>query len=120
MPTWPSTLPQQVLQRGYSQGFGDNVIRSPADSGAEKRRRRFTSVVDPLNCYVRITIDQIEILKTFYRDDIKSGALAFDFPDPLSATDPPATLRVAFRSPPRWRNIGGIHFDVQLRLGIQP
>ena len=42
MPAWPGTLPDFVLRDGYEEGFKNLVIRSQQDSGATKRRRRFS------------------------------------------------------------------------------
>ena len=117
MPTWPTSLPQNLIRRGYREGLPDNVIRTSVDAGPEKRRRRFTAAVRPLSGKIAMSSTEIETLRAFFREDIGDGALAFDFPNPFDATE---TLSVVFARPPSWTNAGGDVYDVTLELEIQP
>ena len=117
MPDWPESLPQQFLQRGYVEGFGDNVIRSPVDAGIEKTRRRFTAVARPLTGRMLLTKAQLDTFRTFYTDTIGDGSLEFDFPKP---NEPDETYTVKFRSAPSWSNPGGNNYDITLELNILP
>ena len=60
---------------------------------------------------------QLDLLKTFFLDDIGSGALSFDFPSPR---DPGTTLTVVLSKPPAWTNSGGDNYEVTLEMEIQP
>ena len=115
MPTWPLSLPQQLLQRGYRESLADNVIRTSVDAGPEKRRPRFTAAVKPLSGSMTMTSAQLDTLEIFVDDDIASGALAFDFPAPR---DQATMLSVALKQPPGWTNLGGDNYEVNLEMEI--
>ena len=117
MPTWPLSLPQQLLQRGYRESLVDNVIRTSVDAGPEKRRQRFTATVRPLSGGMIMSSAQLDTLMTFYNDDIASGALAFDFAAPR---DQATMLSVVLKQPPGWTNLGGDNYAVNLEMEIQP
>jgi len=96
MPTWPTTLPQFALRSGYAEGFKQTVLRSPMDSGATKRRARFTNAPTDLNITIPLTDAEILTFKTFYEDELSNGALSFTFPHPRLKTD----VTVVFKSDP--------------------
>ena len=62
--------------------------------------------------------DQLQGLKNFIRDDLARGANTFDFPDPDSATEPQATIRVKIA--PIEYGVEGIRSLVSIRFNIQP
>ena len=117
MPSWPTSLPQQILQRGYNESLADNVLRTPVDAGPEKRRQRFTAAVRPLSGSMIMTNAQLDTMMTFFDTDIGSGSLAFDFNAPR---DQATTVSVVFQRPPAWTNIGGDSYQVTLEMDIQP
>ena len=117
MPSWPASLPQQLLQRGYRESLANNVIRTSVDAGPEKRRQRFTAAVRPLSGSMTMTSAQLDTLMIFYDEDIASGALAFDFKPPRDQTN---TVSVVFRQPPSWTNLGGDTYAVTIQMEIQP
>ena len=117
MPSWPASLPQRILQRGYRESLTDNVIRTSVDAGPEKRRKRFTAAVRPLSGSMTMTSAQLDTMMTFYDTDIGSGSLAFDFNAPR---DQATTISVAFQRPPAWTNLGGDSYQVNLEMDIQP
>lgn len=117
MPSWPSTLPQDLSREGYEEGLGDNVVKSKNDAGPPKRRQRYTGAEDPLVGTMLMTSAQIEIFKSFINDDISYGADAFDFPALLGAT---GTIPVAFKTLPKWTNVRGDLYRVSLDFLIQP
>lgn len=82
MPAWPSTLPDFVLREGYEEGFKKLMLRSQMDSGAAKRRKRFTDGPEPSNFPVEFTSDELDAFKTFLEDDLAGGALSFTKPHP--------------------------------------
>ena len=117
MPSWPTSLPQRLSQRGYRESLADNVIRTPVDAGPEKRRQRFTAAVRPLSGSMIMTNAQLDTMMTFFDTDIASGSLAFDFNAPR---DQATTLSVVLQRPPAWTNLGGDSYEVNLTLDIQP
>ncbi len=77
MADWPLDLPQFVLRDGYEEGFKDLVIRTKMDTGAAKRRRRFSDGPEEHKFPMTLTNDELDIFKTFYEVDLASGALSF-------------------------------------------
>jgi len=88
---WPSELPQQVLQDGFSDTPGNGVIRSDTDTGYPFIRRRFTATVDTYNIAMAMTFDQYLIFRNFVKNTpnhptlpgIAGGSVRINFPDPV-------------------------------------
>ncbi len=140
MPTWPTSLPQYLLTRNYSETALNLVIRTTMDAGPAKVRRRFTAGVRPVGGLLVLTDDQVGVLDGFFLNDCAGGAVAFswtmqresedtDAPtdtDAISDTDiglpkcwEPATFR--FMKPPQYQDTGdGKHYEVTLSLEIMP
>lgn len=85
-PAWPSTLPAPIADTTaqYAPTL-DNVHSTSMETGAPKRRRRFTDVPETFNCTLKLTGAQCAILQTFKRTtladvgnftwlDVRSGA----------------------------------------------
>lgn len=55
-PTWPSTL-QQAPDLGSAnyEPIAENILSTQMETGAPKRRRRFTSVPPKLTCTITCT-----------------------------------------------------------------
>ena len=49
-PTWPATLPSPIDESLNYAPLVDNVITSNMETGAPKRRRRFTAAPEALTC----------------------------------------------------------------------
>lgn len=82
-PSWPTTLPP-MLQSGASvKPAVDNVIKTGMETGAPKRRRRFTWVPDTVTVTLCITSAQKSTLETFKRTTV-SDVLPFDYVDPFT------------------------------------
>lgn len=77
MPSWPTTLPEFVLREGFREGFKDLVIRSKMDTGASKRRRRFSDGPEEHKFPLFLTSAELDIFKEFYETELASGALSF-------------------------------------------
>lgn len=77
MAVWPSSLPDFVLRNGYEEGFKKLAIRSRMDSGATKRRRRFSDSPESYKFPIHFTSSELDIFKVFYEDDLAGGALSF-------------------------------------------
>ena len=78
LPTWPAApFPQFVLRQGFQEGFKDLVKRTPMDTGAPKKRKRF-SAGEEKNVYpVELDSDQVDEFKTWYYNTVAGGALNF-------------------------------------------
>jgi len=118
MAVWPASLPQQVFRDGFQEQIVPAVaIRSKMDSGATKRRRRFTTGPRMMNVTVNMDDTQLATFQTFYNTTLDGGTAPFTFPDPR-LTSP---ITVAFAQEPRSvRPEGATTYLVQLLLEIQP
>ncbi len=74
---WPTTLPDFVLRAGYAEGFKNLVIRTKMDTGATKRRRRFSDGPEAHKFPMHFTSAELDIFKDFFENTISSGALSF-------------------------------------------
>ena len=120
--TWPASLPQELLQRGYSQREGDNVLRSQTDVGPPKRRRRFTAAIGKLSGQLMLNHADLATLLNFYKNDLKDGSLSFLFPDPLRPSSGQRMndmITVSFAGVPSRSSIGAL-FLVSLRFDVEP
>ncbi len=82
METWPTTLPQWVLQEQYSEWYKDPVIRTEMDAGPTKERLRYTAVPQVFTISIVVTQDQMNAFETFYKNNIAFGALPFEWRHP--------------------------------------
>lgn len=81
MPSWPATLPAAPLMNGLGMTPQPNVISFGTEVGPGKVRRRSTARVSALAAGLLLTQDQLEDFLAFFRDDLKDGALSFDWTD---------------------------------------
>lgn len=80
--TWPAELPQQFLVESYQRTSPENRHRSSVDGAVKKQRRKYTNVAQPFSGEMIMTADQRDSFWTFFRDNLKWGVLAFNFPTP--------------------------------------
>lgn len=116
MPAWPATLPDTLLQRGYSEQRQSAVVRSDNDAGPAKVRRRFTSAVRTISGTLTLPAALVETLDNFHVTDCDEGALAFDWTHPRTGVA--ATLR--FTAPPIYSPLSGQYYSVALALEVLP
>lgn len=83
IPTWPGTLPQ-VVERGFTENIGMNILRTPMDAGPAKQRRR-SKRPDTLNVSFQMTTAQVAILETFVSTTL-AGTSRFTFTHPRKLT----------------------------------
>lgn len=120
MPTWPGSLPQHQFI-GTTREDRDAVVRTEMDAGPPTRRNRYTAISTKIEAVIMLRGDQLSDFEAWYRNDLKNGALDFDWTDP--ATDQTATF--AFQKPPKWTLEKGGSTDDRLwsailELEIQP
>jgi len=99
MPAWPGTLPQYFNIAGYSEEPADNAIRTPMETGDIKIRRRFTGQYDIISGAIDMSAAQFETFKTFWRDDLKDGSLAFDWVHPTTRANASFKAMTKYRAP---------------------
>lgn len=116
MPSWPSILPQHLLEQGFSEALADRVIETPVEAGQAKRRPRYTVNNRMFTGSVAMTLQEREAFEDWFENDLMGGALPFDWVHPIYRT--PAAFR--FRKPvPKFTVRGDAHIVV-LGLEEQP
>ena len=109
--TWPSSLPQEFLRRGYGQEPADNTHRFPVDEGPPLRRPRSAASGTVYRGIMNMTPDQWAAFEEFYDDDLNGGAAEFELRRPLGGN----RIAVRFLRTPQ-RSPRGANWDVSMRL----
>jgi len=117
VPSWPTTLPQQLFVNGYSQSFAETTIKSDMDAGPAKVRRRFTAGVEPVSGTMVMTAAQLTMLETFYNTTLLGGSLRFSWTKPPAHT---AACEMRFTESPSWTAVEPEVYEVSLSLEILP
>lgn len=114
-PTWPTTLPQYVLESGYQETTQDQTTETQMEAGPAKIRRRFTKSLKKFQVSMFLTSAQATTFETFWQTTCKGGSIPFDWKHPR--TQAAATLR--FRTPaPQYSVSGGVNVIVQFNMEL--
>jgi hypothetical protein len=117
MATWPATLPQAVIGRGFSETLPDLVLRTPVESGPAKSRRRLSYNVRPTTATIIVTQAQAAIFDTFYNTDLEGGALSFDWISQRTG----AAVSLRFTGVPKITNLSKrAYWEIAMQLEILP
>lgn len=116
MPAWPASLPQYVLVDGYGEEPPELLVESPMEAGPATTRRRFTAGESRIACRIAVTGAQKTALETFFKDELKSGAVPFDWVHPVSRD----AVVMRLRRPSFSAEPGGASFIAALELLVQP
>lgn len=79
--TWPASLPQNILQRGFREKEQPQHARSQMDVGPAKMRRRYTAPIKIVNATILVDSTQKAALETFYSTTLGGGVLDFTWKD---------------------------------------
>lgn len=115
--TWPAELPQKFLAEGYSRAAANNLLRSSADIGPGKTRRRSSAGPQPLSGNLSMKSAQLETFKAFFKNDLKDGALRFNWIDPDDGVTP---VEMRFTREPSWVKSSVSRWVVSMQLEILP
>lgn len=115
VPIWPTTLPVEMLMRGYNQTAANVLLRSSVDAGPAKVRRRFTAGVQPVTGNLLLTGAELAYLRTFYDTTLLGGSLRFTWREPVTLT----SKEFRFTSPLKWSCADG-YYEVSLELEMLP
>lgn len=110
--TWPTALPQYVLQQGFREQMPDTLLETQMEAGPAKSRRRYTTGYRQFGVALAMTATQRAIFDSFFVTTLKGGSLPFDWKDPV--TQAAATFR--FRKPAPSFGIRGETHIVQFVL----
>jgi hypothetical protein len=75
---WLATLPQCPLPYDGGETLGNNYAEFPTDvRSVPMRRQRSTTTIDTLQMVFPMSRDQVVSFKSYYRNDLRGGALPF-------------------------------------------
>ncbi|CAB4122388.1 hypothetical protein UFOVP32_16 [uncultured Caudovirales phage] len=115
--SWPTSLPQYVLENGYSESLEDQTIETQMDTGPAKIRRRFTTTIRKFVIAVQLDPTQMAVFEDFYLTTLAGGSLPFDWVHPRTR----AAKTFRFRKPtPQVSMIGGFYSRVSMNLETVP
>lgn len=115
MPTWPASLPQcPVLP--VQETPQNNVAAFQPFVGDAKTRRRSTANGAMLGATFAILRSQLATFDVFYGDDLKDGALAFDWRHPVTGV----TQSWKFEAPPQKTWVAPTRVLIAVRLRMLP
>lgn len=115
VPSWPTTLPVELLMKGYSQTSPDVLLRSSVDVGPAKVRRRCTAAVQVITGNLLLSESELGYLRTFYDTTLLGGSLRFTWLEPVTRV----AKEFRFTSPIKWNSNDG-YYDVNLELEMLP
>lgn len=120
MPAYPLTLPQAPLLSGFTHTERETAIRSAVSFGPPMVRQRATAALQPISCGTKaLSLAQKEILRAFFTDDLKGGALTFTWPA-LSAHTGGGVGNFEMVAPPEFVALGLGRWRASLQLVRQP
>lgn len=118
MPTWPSSLPQKVQVEQFSHEIGTGAVRTEMEAGPDFQRRRSTAAPESFRGRIWLTAAEYETFRTFWRDELGDGALAFDWQHPVTLNA--ARVQFDVTSPPRVSAVSGEQFALTMQFEVLP
>ena len=110
---YPTSLPEFVLEEGYSEKLNDQTIESQMESGSVKVRRRFTKQIRKFSIVLMLNESQLATFEDFWQNSLNGGSLPFDWLHPLTRQ----SLTLRFRNPaPSYTPAGGAYMRVSMVL----
>lgn len=119
MATWPATLPDYFLARGFSEGMPDLRVESEMDEGPPYYRRWGTGDTYPVSGTIIMTKAQVATFKTFVNDTLVGATLSFEWEHPRTG----ATVDLTFSEIPSWSPVertNGQYYYVTIKLDVLP
>jgi hypothetical protein len=110
---WPASLPEYVLEGGYSEQLPRNTVETEMESGLPKVRRRFTKVFRKFQATMILDQSQAVVFEAFYFTTCASGTIPFEWVHPR--TRAPMSLRFT-QPPPSFTPFGGHYVRVSFAL----
>jgi hypothetical protein len=116
MPNWPTALPQRLSLNGNQVSPIDNAVAIDVESGEPLTRLRFTGDMQTVDGTITIDGDQLDMLRNFWKYDLKRGTLRFNWEDPYDGT----AVEMLFRQAPSYTSFEPDAFRADLKLFILP
>lgn len=122
--TWPTTLPGCFLGGTYRETEALNNMLETPEVAVPKARPLSTASIKELNGQLKMTLDQIQILRTFGRTTLVQWSLPFWFPAQSGEDDPDMAdkLLVRFNKDglPEYNKVTSKQYIVSIGLYILP
>lgn len=115
MTTWPTSLPQDPLQRGFSQQQVDNSVRSQMGYGPDKLRRRTSAATKNVPMVIKVDQTQYAALETFYNTTIAVTGVV-DWKDHITG----AAAQYRFLKPPTYTPAEPGYWYASLEMEMLP
>ena len=110
---WPSELPSCFILGSHNETLPEGRLKSEMDAGPAKIRRRSSAMPYPLSGSLRMTLAQLNRLKTFTANTLLGGSLPFRFPSQYGGS----ALLVRFVSASVNRTLGNkVIVDISLEV----
>ena len=114
---WPLTLPQNLELEGFEETAPNTIISTQMETGAPKRRQRYTAAIRPIKGSVFLTSrQQRQDLDDFFCNTLAGGSLPFTWAHPITLD----SVTMAFSSQPKYSVLGVNNFRATLALEIRP
>ena len=110
---WPASLPQYVLQDGWSETPLMPRASFETDVGSPIERPRGTYRMSEMPCVMQMTAAQLDLFEDFVQNDLGRGSLAYYGFHPRKQTQ--ALLKITGDKPYSITSIGA-HFEVSFTL----
>lgn len=122
--TWPTTLPGCFLGGTYSETEPMNNLIETPEVAVPKSRPLSTAAVRELSGQLKMTLAQVQILRTFGRTTLVQWSLPFWFPAQSGEDDPDmdGKLLVRFKRDgvPNYSKVTGNQYIVSVGFYILP
>lgn len=118
MPTWPSTLPQDLQVQGFNATLPQGAVRTDMEVGPSFQRRRATATPERFEGRIWVDATQYETLRQFWRDTLGMGALKFDWQHPITKTSSEVQFNAG--EPPGISAVSGNLFAVDMIIEVLP
>lgn len=116
MVSWPTTLPQELIEDGFEETMQSLIISTDMEVGPPKTRKRLTASFTPIKGSIIVTKDQRAIFLTFFHSTIAGGAIKFTWKHPITGS----TVKMKIIGPPKITSLGGDYFKIDMDLHILP
>lgn len=114
---WLAGLPRCPLPYESQEQLGDNSATFQPDVGAPMRRMRSTVAHDNVTLAFKMTRQQLEMFKSFYRTTLRHGTVPFTLErDPFTGV----AAEYAFGSAPNVERVGADSFKVSFSTFRKP
>lgn len=119
-PEWPASLPQVFQSNGFRMTTLDNRIFSRNEVGPPNVRPRASGRYRNVTGRMLFTAAQRDTFWDFYYDDLASGSLSFDLPDPYDPEVEVIRVRYSKDGPPSEETDGADNWFIAMSLDVMP